>query len=100
MNAKILGMMAALVLLAEAGLFVALNGFAADAQILGNGASVTANAMSNEVKIPESPASQWQVVDSSGKVYLLTPMQTKDSKAFVKSAPLYTSPARAGKPVR
>jgi hypothetical protein len=81
MNAKILGMMAALILLAEAGLFVALNGFAADGQIVGNGEGVRATAMSNEVKILGTPASQWQVVDSKGNVYLLTPLKTKDGEA-------------------
>lgn len=59
-----------------------------------------AQAVSSNLNIPVRPASQLQVVDSKGNDYLLIPRQTKVGKVFVESAPPYTSPARAGRPVR
>jgi hypothetical protein len=80
------------------GMFVASNGFAADAHTMSNSKDMKAHTgvatqaseatgvvrvVSDDLKMPESRALQLQVVDDKGNVYLLIPMQTKDSKAFV-----------------
>ena len=98
MSAKRVFKMGFLSMIAVTGLFVASQGFATDAHITSNSkemkshtgvvaqaseAAGVVQAVSDDLKMPESRASQLRVVDSSGKVYLLTPMQTKDSKAFV-----------------
>ena len=98
MSAKRVFKMGFLSMIAVTGLFVASQGFATDAHITSNSKEMKAHtgvaaqaseaagvvqAVSDDLKMPESRASQLRVVDSSGKVYLLTPMQTKDSKAFV-----------------
>lgn len=83
-------------MIAATGLFVASNGFAADAHTTSNFEDVKAStgvaaqareatggtlAESDDFKIPETPALRWQVVDSKGNIYLLTPLKTKDGKA-------------------
>src|SRR5207253_8395008 len=52
--------------IAATGLFVASNGFAADAHTTSNSEVVKTKAVSDEVKIPETPAPPRQVVDSNG----------------------------------
>ena len=79
-------------MITETGLFVASNGFAADAHTTSHSEGVKAKAVSDDVKIPETPAPRWQVVDSKGNVYLLTPPQTKEGKAFVEYVIPYTMP--------
>jgi hypothetical protein len=70
MNAKSPFMMGFMVMIAMAVLFVALNDLAADAQTTSNSEGVTAKSMADDVKIPETPAPQWWVVDAKGNVYL------------------------------
>ena len=79
-------------IIAATGLFVASNGFAADAHITSNSEGVKAKAVSDDVKIPETPAPHWQVVDSKGNVYLLIPMKTSDGKVSVEYVTPYTMP--------
>ena len=107
MSAKSMFKMGLLSMVAAAGLFGASNGFPADGHTTSNFEGVTANpgvttqareatgdtrAASDDVKIPETPAPRWQVVDSKGNVYLLTPLQTKDGKASVEYVVPYTNP--------
>ena len=78
-----------------AGLFTAANGFAADAHTTTKFDGVKANtgtashsrqgnsdtlSVSDDFKIPETPAPHWQVVDSKGNVYLLNQQRIKDGK--------------------
>lgn len=107
MSAKNVFTMGFLSMIAATGLFGASNGFAADAHTTSNFEGVTANigviaqareatedtrAVSDDVKIPETPAPQRQVVDSNGNVYLLIPLKTKDGKASVEYVIPYTMP--------
>ena len=77
------------------GLFTAANGFAADAHTTTKFEGVKANtgtvthsrqgnndtlAVSEDYKIPDTPAPHWQVVDSKGNVYLLNQQRIKDGK--------------------
>jgi len=86
------GLLSALV---AAGLLVSTSSFAADAHSTTMFAGVKANtgkamhsrdgnkdvlAVSDDFKIPETPAPHWQVVDSKGNVYLLNQMRIKDGK--------------------
>jgi hypothetical protein len=92
MSATSVFKMGFLSIIAATGLFVASNGFAADAHTTSNSEGVMAKAGSDDVKIPETPAPRWQVVDSKGNVYLLTQLNTSDGKAFVEYAVPYTNP--------
>ena len=92
MNAKRAFVMGFLSMIATAVLFVALNDPAADAQTTSNSEAVTAKSMADDVKIPETPASQWWVVGAKGDVYLLTPLKTKNGKASAECVPPYTMP--------
>ena len=80
---------------AAIALLTATSGFAADAHSTTMFAGVKANtgkavhskegnkdvlAVSDDFKIPETPAPHWQVVDSKGNVYLLNQMRIKDGK--------------------
>jgi hypothetical protein len=84
-----------------AGLFTAANGFAADAHTTTKFEGVKANVgtashsrqgntdiltVSDDYKIPETPAPHWQVVDSKGNVYLLNQQRIKDGKTNRKIA--------------
>ena len=84
-----------------AGLFTAANGFAADAHTTTKFEGVKANtgtvthsrqgnsdtlAVSEDYKIPDTPAPHWQVVDSKGNVYLLNQQRIKDGKTNRKIA--------------
>ena len=77
------------------GLLSATSSLAADAHSTTMFAGVKANtgkamhtrdgnkdvlAVSDEFKIPETPAPHWQVVDSKGNVYLLNQLRIKDGK--------------------
>ncbi len=92
MSATSVFKMGFLSIIAATGLFVASNGFAADAHTTSNSEGVMAKAGSDDVKIPETPAPQRQVVDSNGNVYLLIPLNASDGKAFVEYAVPYTNP--------
>ena len=107
MSTKSMFKMGFLSMIAATGLFVASNGFAADAHTTSNFEGVKANtsmaaqareatgdtrAASEDVRIPETAAPRWQVVDSKGTAYLLTPLQTKDGKASVEYVVPYTMP--------
>jgi hypothetical protein len=107
MSAKSMFKMGFLSMVAATGLFGASNGFAADGHTTSNFEGVTANpgvttqvreatrdtrAASDDVKILETPSLRWQVMDSKGNVYLLTPVQTKEGKAFVEYVIPYTQP--------
>lgn len=47
-------------------------------------------AVSEDFKIPETPAPHWQIVDSKGNVYLLNQLRIKDGKTNRKiSVPSY-----------
>ena len=46
-------------MIAATGLFVAANGFAADAHTSSTGEGVKAKVVSDDVKIPETPAPRW-----------------------------------------
>jgi hypothetical protein len=91
------------------GLFVATQGFAADAHTASNskdmkthtGVAAQAHeanedtlAVSGDLKIPETPAPRGQVrvMDSKGNVYLLIPMKAKDGKEYVEYLVPYTNP--------
>ena len=104
MSTKSVFKMGFLSMIAATGLFAASNGFAADAHTTSNFEGVKANmvvaaqareatgdtrAVSDDVKMP---ATQRQVVDSNGNVYLLIPMKTKDGKECVEFAVPYTNP--------
>jgi hypothetical protein len=88
-------------MLVAAGLFTAANGFAGDAHITTKFEGVKANtgtashsrqgnsdtlAVSDDFKIPETPAPHWQVVDTKGNVYLLNQLKIKDGKTNRKIA--------------
>jgi len=92
MSAKSVFKMGFLSMIAATGLFGASNGFAADAHTTSNSEGVMAKAVSDDVKIPETPAPRWQVVDSKGNVYLLTPLKTSDGKVSVEYVHPYTMP--------
>jgi len=92
MSAESVFKMGFLSMIAATGLFVALNGFAADARTTSNSEGVKAKAVADDVKIPETPAPRLQVVDAKGNVYLLTPLQTKDGKVSVEYVVPYTMP--------
>ena len=87
-----LGLLSALI---AVGLLSATSSFAADAHSTTMFAGVKANtgqamhtregnkdvlAVSDDFKIPETPAPHWQVVDSKGNVYLLNQLRIKDGK--------------------
>ena len=90
-----------------AGLFTAANGFAADAHTTTKFEGVKANtgtashsrqgnsdtlSVSDDFKIPETPAPRDQVVDSEGNIYRLTPLQTqRGSPQDAKMLSLYPS---------
>lgn len=82
-------------MVAATGLFVASNGFAADAHTTSKFEGVKANSgtasharsgnsdtltWSDDFKIPETPAPHWQVVDTKGNVYLLNRLAIKGDK--------------------
>ena len=92
MSAQSMFKMGFLSIIAATGLFVASNGFAADAHTTSTSEGVKAKAVADDVKTPQTPAPQWQVVDSKGNVYLLTPLQTKDGKVSVEYVTPYTMP--------
>jgi hypothetical protein len=89
MSAQSVFKMGFLSMIAGTGLFVASNGFAAEAHTTSNSEGVSAKAVSDDGKIP---APRWQVVDSKGNVYLLTPLKTKDGKVSVEYVTPYTMP--------
>lgn len=87
--------MGVLSVLAAVGLLVSTNSFAADAHTTPKFEGVKANtgtaahsrqgntdmlAVSDDFKIPDTPAPHWQVVDSKGNVYLLQQLRIKDNK--------------------
>jgi len=92
MSAKSVFKMGFLSMIAATGLFGASNGFAADAHTTSNSEGVKAKAVSDDLKSPETAASQWQVADSKGNVYLLIPLKTKDGKVSVEYVTPYTMP--------
>ena len=88
-------------MVAVAGLFTAANAFAADAHTTTKFEGVKANTgtashsrqgntdiltVSDDYKIPDTPAPHWQVVDSKGNVYLLNQQRIKDGKTNRKIA--------------
>ena len=89
MSATSVFKMGFLSMVAVSGLFVASNGFAADAHTTSNSEGMKARAVSDDGKIPKTPAPQRQVVDSNGNVYLLIPLQTKDGKVCGEHVPQY-----------
>jgi hypothetical protein len=84
--------MGLLSMVAATGLFVASNGYAADANTTSQSEGVKAKAVSDDGKMPATPAPRWQVVDSKGNVYLLTQLKTSDGKVFVEYVSPYTMP--------
>lgn len=92
MSAKSVFKMGFLSMIAATGLCLAANGFAADAHTTSNSEGVKAKAVSDDGKIPETPAPQRQVVDSNGNVYLLTPLKTSAGKVSVEYVHPYTMP--------
>lgn len=108
MRTKSVFKMGFLSMIAATGLFVASNGFTADGHTTSSfeGMKTTTGmaaqaqkttggtlAVSNDLMIPESRASQLQVVDSEGNAYLLTPCKTKDGEACVVEYVVpYTNP--------
>jgi len=88
MSATSLFKMGFLSMIAATGLFVASNGFAADARQ----ATDTTVAVSDDFKIQVTPGGGWQVVDSKGNVYRLIPLKTKDGKVSVEYVTQYTMP--------
>ena len=91
MSAQSVFKMGVLSVIAATGLFAG-SGFAADVRTTSQSERVTAKAVSGDVKSPETAASQWQVVDPKGNVYLLTPLTIKDGKASVEYRIPYTMP--------
>jgi hypothetical protein len=96
MSAKSVFKMGFLSMIAATGLFVASNGFAAEARTTSNVEDVRAKtgmpaqareatgdtrAVLDDVKSPETPAPRGQVVDSKGNVYFLTLLKTTDGEA-------------------
>ena len=94
MSAKSVFKMGFLSMIAATGLFGASNGFATEAHTTSNSKGVTATAVSDEVKIPETPAPRIQVMDSKGNVYVLVPLKMKDGKACEE--PLHSYMPRIG----
>ena len=92
MSATSMFKMGLLSMVAATGLFVASNGFAADAHTTSIDEGVKAKAVSDDGKMPATPAPRWQVVDSKGNVYLLTPLKTSDGKVSVEYVTPYTMP--------
>jgi len=92
MSAKSVFKMGFLSMIAATGLFVASNGFATETHTTSQSEGVKAKAVSDDLKIPESPAPPLQVADSKGNVYLLTPLKTSDGKAIVEYRVPYTNP--------
>ena len=92
MSAQSVFKMGFLSVIAATGLFAGSNGFAADARTTSQSEGVTAKAVSGDLKNPEPAASQWQVVDPKGNVYLLIPLKIKDGKASVEYVIPYTMP--------
>jgi hypothetical protein len=92
MSATSMFKMGLLSMVAATGLFVASNGYAADAHTTSQSEGVTAKAVSDDGKMPATPAPRWQVVDSKGNVYLLTQLKTSDGKVFVEYVSPYTMP--------
>jgi hypothetical protein len=92
MSATSMFKMGLLSMVAATGLFVASNGYAADAHTTSQSEGVTAKAVSDDGKMPATPAPRWQVVDSKGNVYLLTQLKTSDCKVFVEYVSPYTMP--------
>ncbi|MCI0426892.1 MAG: hypothetical protein L0Z46_02605 [Nitrospiraceae bacterium] len=101
MSAKSVFKRGLLSMIAATGLLVASNGFAADAHTTSKFEGVKANtgmavharegsgdtlAVSDDFKIPETPAPHWQVVDSKGNIYLLNQLKIKDGKTNRKIA--------------
>lgn len=95
MSAKSTFKMGVVSLIAVTGLFVASNGFAADAHTTAKFEGVKANSgtathgrsgnsdtltWSDDFKIPETPAPHWQVVDTKGNVFLLQRLTIKGDK--------------------
>jgi hypothetical protein len=95
MRAKNAFKMGVLSLIAVTGMFVASNGFAADAHTTAKFEGVKANSgtathgrsgnsdtltWSDDFKIPETPAPHWQVVDTKGNVFLLQRLTIKGDK--------------------
>ena len=95
MSTKSMFKMGFLSMIAATGLFVASNGFAADAHTTSKFEGVKANSgtasharsgnndtltWSDDFKIPETPAPHWQVVDTKGNVYLLNRLAIKGDK--------------------
>jgi DUF4097 and DUF4098 domain-containing protein YvlB len=91
MSAQSVFKMGLLSVIAATGLSAG-SGFAADVRTTSQSEHVTAKAVSGDVKSPETAASQWQVVDPKGNVYLLTPLKIKDGKASVEYVTPYTMP--------
>jgi len=92
MSAKSMFKMGFLFMIVATGLFGASNGFAADGHTTSHSEGVKAKAVSDDLKIPETPAPRWQVAGSKGNLYLLTPLETKDGKASVEYVVPYTIP--------
>ena len=92
MSAKSVFKMGFLSMIAVTGLFAGSNGFAADAHTTSNSEGVNAKAVSDDMKIPETPAPRWQVVDAKGNVYRLTLLKTKDGNACGEDLHPYTMP--------
>lgn len=101
MSTKSLFKMGFLSIIVATGLFMASNSFAVDAHTTNKFEGVKANtgmaaharegtgdtlAVSDDFKIPETPAPHWQVVDSKGNVYLLNQLKIKDGKTNRKIA--------------
>lgn len=95
MSAKSVFKMGFSSMVAATGLFMASNGFAADAHTTSKFEGVKANSgtatharsgnndtltWSDDFKIPETPAPHWQVVDTKGNVYLLNRLAIKGDK--------------------
>jgi hypothetical protein len=95
MSAKSLFKIGFLSMVAATGLFVASNGFAADAHTTSKFEGVKANSgtasharsgnndtltWSDDFKIPETPAPHWQVVDTKGNTFLLNRLAIKGDK--------------------
>jgi hypothetical protein len=92
MSATSMFKMGLLSMVAATGLFVASNGYAADAHTTSQSEGVKATAGWVDLKIPETPAPPLQVADSKGNVYLLTQLKTSDGKVFVEYVSPYTMP--------
>ena len=95
MSAKTVLKMGVVSLIVSTGMFVASNGFAADAHTTTKFEGVKANTgtathgrngnndtltWSENFKIPETPAPHWQVIDTKGNVFLLNRLTIKGDK--------------------